>query len=211
MISTSKINTYRHCPHKFYLQYILKIKTDVKSPALELGSRVHASISSRNFESADPPEKLMLSRAKGILDMYPPNPILETTYEDPNNPGRFYGDVLGERAVGIFDFHWTDLPFAGDWKTGKFDPRFTDSYEVQAYILNELYKQKYDRFLKGFSFEFLKVGKLYDARCLADEKVKQATEWKIGEVMQGIAKECYDRQKGPLCNWCEFAEHCKKI
>jgi len=118
MISTSKINTYRHCPHKYFLQYIQKIKVDIKSEALEMGSRVHALISSRVFKSDIRIEQAMLTRAEAILGMYPPDPILETTYEDPKNPGRFYGDVCGERAVGIFDFHWVDLPFAGDWKTG---------------------------------------------------------------------------------------------
>lgn len=210
MISTSKINTYRHCPHKFWLQYVQKIKVDIKSEALEMGSRVHALISSRIFKSDVPIEQAMLTRAAAILSMYPPDPVLETTYEDPKNPGRFYGDVCGERAVGIFDFHWIDLPFAGDWKTGKFDPRYTDSYEVQAYILNELYKQKYDQALKGFSFEFLKVGKLYDAHCLIEQDARHYAEGIVKAALEGITEEQFDRQKGPLCAWCEYADYCKK-
>ncbi|MCK9571149.1 hypothetical protein M0R72_19525 [Candidatus Pacearchaeota archaeon] len=152
----------------------------------------------------------MLTRAKAILDMYPPNPILETTYEDPNNPGRFHGNVLGERAIGIFDFHWSDIPCAGDWKTGKFDPRYTESYEVQAYILNELYKEKYNRSLTGFSFEFLKFGKIYNATCLSGSEKRNEIEEALKEALENINLCKFNKCKGPLCNWCDLIEYCKK-
>jgi hypothetical protein len=209
VISTSQINTYRHCPRQYFLRYVMKIETDTKSPALELGSKIHSSISNRCFDSDILIEKLMLTRAKAILDMYPPNPILETTYEDPHNPGRFFGDVLGKRAIGIFDFHWTDLPFAGDWKTGKFYPQYTESFEVQAYILNQLYKQHYDKHLNGFSFEFLKVGKVYDAKCLKEQESKNTIENAIKETFENIEWCKFDRQKGPLCKWCDLSKYCK--
>jgi len=210
VISTSQINTYRHCPRKYFLQYVLKIKTDIKSEALEMGSRVHAGISSRIFKSDIPIEHLMLTRAKAILEMYPPNPILETTYEDPDNPGRIWGNLHGKRAICVFDFHWSDIPFAGDWKTGKFDPRYVDGFEVQAYISNELYKEKYGRPLNGFSFEFLKVGKIYNATCLVESEKKHEIEETLDQALENINLCKFDKCKGPLCNWCDLIEYCKK-
>jgi hypothetical protein len=210
VVSTSQINTYRHCPRQYFLRYVMKIETDIKSPALELGSKIHSCISNQCFESDIPIEKLMLTRAKAILDMYPPNPILETTHEDPHNPGRFFGDVLGKRAIGVFDFHWADLPFAGDWKTGNFYSQYTESFEVQAYILNQLYKQKYGNPLSGFSFEFLKVGNLYDAKCIKESEARTTIENAIQETFENIEWCKFDRHKGPLCKWCDLAEHCKK-
>lgn len=210
VISTSQINTYRHCPRKYFLQYVLKIKTDVKSEALEMGSRVHDSISKHIFKSDNPIEYLMLTRAKAILDMYPPNPILETTYEDPNNPGRIWGELHGKRAICVFDFHWADIPFAGDWKTGKFDPRYTDSFEMQAYISGELYKYKYGKPLLGFSFEFLKIGKIYDAMCLSESEKRSEIENALKETLENINLCKFNKCKGPLCNWCDLIEYCKR-
>jgi hypothetical protein len=210
VISTSQINTYRHCPYQYFLRYVLKIQTDIKSPELERGSRIHSNISNRIFESDDPLENDMLSRAKAILDMYPPNPILETTHEDPNNPGRFFGNVLGKRAIGIFDFHWANIPFAGDWKTGNFYEEYTESFEIQAFILDELYNNKYDKHLKGFSFEFLKSGKLYNAKSIAESETKSDIKELIHEAFENIDSGQFDRNKGILCKWCNLIEYCKK-
>lgn len=210
VISTSQINTYRHCPKKYFFQYIMKIPVETKSPWLELGSKVHERIAKRDFVSSDLMIRIMLRNAQKFLNNMPPNPIMETTYEDKNNPGRFFGDILGRRAIGIFDYHWIDYPMAGDWKTGKFDQRFTDSLEIQSYILSELYRQKYDFPLKRFYFNFIKFGITYKAICITDEDVRSKIESNIRDALIFIEEGHFPRKRGILCNYCDYAKDCQK-
>jgi hypothetical protein len=187
----------------------MKISVDVKPPWLELGSKVHEQIAKRDFNSTDLMIRTMLRNAQKFLNSMPPNPIMETTYEDKNNPGRFFGDILGRRAIGIFDYHWVDHPMAGDWKTGKFDKRFTDSLETQAYILGELYKQKYGNPLKQFYFNFIKFGITFKPECLSDETAKLNVESNIRDALTFIEKGHFPRKRGILCNYCDYVKECK--
>src|SRR5574343_668092 len=141
MMSASRINTYIHCPKKYFFQYVQGLPF-APSEAMILGSKVHGKIAIFDFSGDNTLERHMLNHAKKFLDGLPANPVMETTYEDKNNPGRVFGDVFGQRTVGIFDFHWPDKGIAGDWKTCKLDMRYTQGYDVQAYILAELFKQK---------------------------------------------------------------------
>jgi hypothetical protein len=206
VFSPSQINTYRTCPKKYYFQYVKKIPIETKSPWLEIGSKVHSQISKHDFESKDLMIRMMLRNAQKFLNNMPRDPIMETTYEDKDNPGRFYGDVLGRRFVGIFDYHWPDKQMAGDWKTGKLNLRYTDSYEIQAYILNELYKQKYDKYLEKFYFNFIKLDKIYTPQCIKDGS---NINLMIEEALRGIEAREFERNLGILCNYCDYAKICK--
>jgi len=208
-ISASKINTYHSCPRKYYLQYILNLKEPIESPWLEFGSRVHSKLSNNIFDSEDPQEQIMLKNGKKFLDSMPKNPIRETSYEDSNNPGRFFGDVLGHRAVGIFDLHWTpDTSMAADYKTGQFWKSYTSHFDMQAWMLNELFKQKYDQPLKRFCFAFLKDGTIYEPECITDEKASKKTERAINKILNGIESEKFTKKCGNLCNSCGMNTLC---
>lgn len=207
MISASKINTYIKCPRNYYLSYIIKVPFE-PSPEMLRGSRIHEKISNFDFSSEDVLERHMLKNANSFLQKLPPNPIMETTYEDKNNPGRFYGDLFNQRTVGIFDFHWKDPSIAGDWKTGKLNPRFTKGYEVQAYILNELYKQKYNTCLEKFYFKFLRDGAVYQAKCLHPSLERNAITDMILDALCGIETKEYHPIRGPLCKWCGVRDYC---
>jgi len=125
VISTSQILEFLKCPLSFKVKYVLKAPSpEPPSPALEKGSRVHGAIADgTTLEDAE--EQAMVERARAWLATAPPDPIHETTYEDRNNPGRFFGDLLGTtRAIGIFDVHWNEPAMAVDWKTGGFKPKY---------------------------------------------------------------------------------------
>jgi len=205
VFSPSQINTYRQCPKKYFFQYIEKIPIEIESPWLEIGSKVHSQISEYNFESDDLQLKSMLRNAQRFLNSMPPKPIMETTYEDKNNPGRFYGDVLGRRFVGVFDYHWVDHQIAGDWKTGKLDLQFTDGYEVQAYILSEMYKQKYDKPLEKFYFNFLRIDTIYNPRCIKEDT---DAKMQIEKALEGIESWSFNKSIGLLCDYCEYKSFC---
>lgn len=207
MISATKINTYIHCPKKYFFQYVQGLPF-VPSEAMLLGSKVHGKIAAFDFSGDNALERHMLNHAKKFLNGMPANPVMETTYEDKNNPGRFFGDVFGQRTVGIFDFHWPDHVIGGDWKTGKLDKRYTQSYDVQAYILAELFKQKYNRDLETFYFKFLRDGGLYPAECLKPSEKRDQTTDLILDALVGITSEDYRKCKGPLCNWCDARKLC---
>ena len=210
VISTSQINLYRNCPRSYYLKYVAGIKTDIPAPQLEFGSKIHSMISSGNFKSDDPREKEMLERAERFLTTLPQGGIFETSYEDKNNRARFYGDVCGHRAVGIFDIFWEppDEPMGTDWKTGSLRKSHTDSYEIQGYFLNELYKQRYDTPLKRLPFKFLADDQVYQPELLFDAKENLKTEKRIIKALKSIEEGKFDRKCSGLCAWCEYSCVC---
>lgn len=210
MISASKINTYLHCPKQYFFRYVQGMPF-VPSEAMLLGSKVHGKIAVFDFEADNVIEQHMLRNAKKFLNSMPRNPVMETTYDDKHNPGRFFGEVFGQKTVGIFDFHWPDYRIAGDWKTGKLDVRYTQSYDVQAYILAELFKQRYDRALEKFHFKFLRDGKLYSAKSIAESETRDKTTDLILDALVGMGSDDYRKRKGPLCNWCDAKKLCEKV
>jgi hypothetical protein len=180
----------------------------IPNEAMLLGSKVHEKIAKFDFEAENAIERHMLNHAKKFLESLPSDPIMETTYEDKNNPGRFFGEVFGQKTIGIFDFHWPDHVIAGDWKTGKLDLRYTQSYDVQAYILAELFKQKYGKSLDKFYFKFLRDGGLYPARSITESELRDQTTDLILDALIGIDANEYLKCKGPLCNWCDAKKLC---
>lgn len=208
MISASKLNVYHSCPRKFYLQYIKNLKSPLESPWLEFGSKVHSNLANEVFESEDPVEHEMLQRGKKFLSGMPLNPVKETTYADKNNPGRFFGDVLGQRAVGIFDLHWPTECIGADWKTGSFYKSFTQHFDMQAWVLNELFKQAYDKPLKGFYFPFLKTDTVYQPACITDEKENKKVEKAIKKILSGMEEEKYEKKCSNLCGSCNMSVLC---
>lgn len=166
-------------------------------------------IARQDFSSEDPIEKEMLIRARNFLAKMPPNPIFETKYSDGDkNPGRFYGNVLGQRAISVFDVHWIEDPNAIDWKTGNFYSTYTEHFEIQGYFLSELYRQKYDKSLKNIYFKFLKDDHEYVAKVVNDIKAKSKIEKTIKKVLYNIEEGEYPKNCGKLCSSCDYSSVC---
>lgn len=208
VFSTSQIGTYATCPRQYAYRYVLKIPTLVTPPALVTGSRIHAAIATGDSLD-DTVEQTMVNRARQVLAELPPNPVIETTYEDRNNPGRFFGDVCGERFIGIFDAHWPADRIAVDWKTGKYHPRYTASQDLQAYVLGELFTQAYSEPLAEFRFEFLKDAATYRAKSLVPGRSRTKAQETILTAVSGIRARSFEPCTGKLCAYCEHAGVCK--
>jgi len=208
-ISYSQVSCYAKCPYQFYLKYVLGEKEPIKSPALELGSKVHDMIAKGMFVSSDPTEQTMLTNAKKFLDSMPSGGISETSFNDPHNPGRFYGSVCGQSAVAVFDVYWEPEVSTGcDFKSGKFYSSYTDQFEMQCYFLNETFKQKYDQNLKKFHFLFLRDGSVYSPKLLTEDKIKNKTEKAIKKVLFGISEGNYEKKCSSFCNYCGMNTIC---
>ena len=209
--STSQITTYGNCPRQYAYKYVLKVPTLVTPEAMAKGARVHEAIAASKVgtDIDDPEERQMVDRAARFLEVFPPNPVLETTYEDRKNPGRFYGDVCGHRFVGIFDVHWTGPNVAVDWKTGTYKPKYATPLETQAYILGELYRETYGDDLEVMAFVFLKSGDVHYARALGEGRSRTAAEKRIETALAQIAAREWPKKPSPLCGYCEHRELCR--
>lgn len=207
--SPSHIIGYRSCPRQFFIRYVLKIRIAVTSPILEMGSRVHDAIARQMFESDNPEVQAYLNVAKEAMRTLPSNPVLETTYEDKNNPGRFFGRCFSYPFAGTFDIHWLDPAMGADWKTGSYKERKNGDYEIQAYLLNELFKQKYGFYLTEFRLIFLKDGYEYYAKSLIQGRSRTVTEKSILNALRDIHARRFPRKESFACGWCEVSQYCR--
>lgn len=208
VFSTSQVSLYETCPRRYCYQYVLRIPTLVKSEALEAGSRVHAAIAG-GPDPEHPDERAMVDRARRILETFPAGAVHETTFDDPNNPGRFYGNVLGERFVGIFDVVWPDLKIGADWKTGRFNEKYLSAPETQAWILGQLFEQKHGEPLEGLAFVYLKTGDIHYAKSLAPGRTRTAAAERVARALAGIRAREFPQKKGGLCRSCDHQGVCR--
>jgi hypothetical protein len=207
--SPSYIIGYRSCPRQFFIRYVLKVKPDFISPILEMGSRVHTAISQQVFRSDNPDEHAYLQVAREMLAELPGNPVFETTYDDPSNPGMFKGRCFSYPFIGFFDIHWVDPAMGADWKTGSYKQRKNPEYEIQAYILNELYQQKQGYKLNEFRFIFLADGEIYRAKSITPGSWRDRTEGRIKDAIRDIHAYRFPKKRSFACDWCEVSEYCR--
>ena len=207
--SPSHIIGYCTCPRAFFIRYVLKIKPEYISPILELGSNVHEKLANQIFESDNPDEQKYLTVAKESFDKLPENPIFETTYLDKNNPGKYTGFCFRYPFVATFDIHWLDPARGLDWKTGTYKERKNWQYEIQAYLLNELFKQRYKKDLTEFKFIFLSDGFEYRAKSRSHNGWKLRTEARIENALQDIQARRFDKKQSFACDWCDVQSYCK--
>ncbi len=69
-------------------------------------------------------------------------------------------------------------------------------YEIQAYVLNELYHQTYGHRLDAMRFVFLQNGAIFDARCLSESKSNEVVAGEIDAAIAGIAAGAFERRVG---------------
>jgi hypothetical protein len=210
-LSTSKLNTYMNCPFKYYLQYVAEFKAKKTSKELEFGKYIHNLIATSNFNPLDSNNltQILLRRAQNFVNQLPSPYRLETSYSDPANPCRFLGEIEGKQFVGVFDIVWEPVVARQglDWKTGKFNNRYLEHLDIQAYILNELYKERYDVSMDEFYFKFLKTGDLYCPRCVHAPGAADETRSLIVDLIEGIEDRNFYKVKR-LCKWCEYKAIC---
>ena len=150
--SPSQILLYRSCSFKYYLKYLLCVETPEMPAYVTHGSNVHDMIAKGNFESDELETQLHLNVARDFIRSVNDVPIFETEFDDPDNPCVFRGDVLGQNFMAIFDVFWKENAIGADWKLSKFKEYMRPNFEIQSYILNQLFFQKYGYYLKSFSF-----------------------------------------------------------
>ena len=206
--STSHVLTYRKCKYKFLLAYIYKVKVETKFKPLILGSNIHEDISRGIFISEEPGKQALLNVAHGFLNEMPANPVFETSISDTENPGTFKGSILEVPFLGVFDVHWPEERIGVDWKTGKFNEEYKNDYEIQAYVLNELFRQKYKRNLRRFVFVFLKDGFRYEAGCITDDRVRLRKEKMVRTALQEIKTLKFEKRISRACEWCDYRGIC---
>ena len=150
----------------------------------------------------------MLTVAHNFLSNIPENPIFETNFEDVNNPGTFKGIIFELPFLATFDVHWVDERIGVDWKVSEQKEKYYENYEIQAYILNELFKQKYKNNLRKFYFVFLKDGSRYEAQSIFDGTVRNRIENKILYAIEGVNKLEFKKKMSWACEWCEYRGIC---
>ena len=205
--SPSHILTYRKCEYKFLLTFIYKAKVETKYEPLLDGSSIHKDISECRFTSHDPEKQKMLDVAYNFLLDMPANPIFETSIEDKNNPGVYKGIIFNVPFLAVFDAHWSE-GFGADWKMSEFNEKYVGEYEIQAYILNELFKQRYGYQLKKMYFVFLKDGYIYQAQSIYKNAVRTRTETKIKNVLEGVRRLEFKKKVSWACEWCDYKGLC---
>lgn len=205
--SPSHILTYRKCEYKFLLTFIYKAKVETTYKPLLEGSSIHEDISKQIFVSDNPEKQNMLNVAHNFLFTMPENPIFETSFEDKNNPGTFKGHLFDLPFLATFDVHWSE-GLGADWKMSEQKEKYHGEYEIQAYILNELFKQKYGYQLKKFHFVFLKDGSTYQAQSIYKNAVRTRTETKIKNALEGVNKLEFKKKVSRACEWCDYRGMC---
>jgi len=205
--STSHILTKRKCGYKFLLAYIYKAKGKKTEPLLK-GSDVHEDISKGIFVSDDPEKQQKLTIALNFLQEMPEDPIFETDSKDKNNPGTYKGTVFEKPFMGTFDVHWISERIGVDWKSGSFHEDYKNDYEIQAYILNELFMQKHGHYLRKFVFVFLKDGYQYEAECITNPRAWKRKGNMIQNALDSIKRLEFNKKVSWACEWCEYQGMC---
>ena len=206
--SPSHILTYRKCEYNFLLAHIFKAPVKTTFQPLLTGSDIHEDISKGIFISEDPNIHRMLTVSHNFLSNMPENPIFEKSHEDVENPGTFKGTIFELPFLATFDVHWVDERIGVDWKVSEQKEKYYENYEIQAYILNELFKQKYQNNLRKFYFVFLKDGSNYEAQSIYDGTVKNLTESIILNAIKGVNRLEFKKQVSGACEWCEYRGLC---
>ena len=206
--SPSHILTYRKCEYKFLLAYIYKVPVKPTFQPLLTGSDIHKDISKGIFVSENPNIQRMLTVARDFLNNMPEDPIFETDFEDNENPGTFKGTIFELPFLATFDAHWVDERIGVDWKVSEQKEKYYESYEIQAYILNELFKQRHKKNLKKFYFVFLKDGSYYEAQSIYEGSVRNRTESIILNAIEGVNKLEFKKKMSWACEWCEYRGLC---
>ncbi len=206
--SPSHVLTYQRCEYLFLLIYVYKVVVKITYKPLIEGSNIHKDISKGNFISSCPETQQMLNVAREFLSEMPVNPIFETSIDDKDNPGTYRGTVFDNPFLAVFDTHWITERIGVDWKRSKHNKKYDDNYEIQAYILNELFRQAHGFPLEKFYFIFLKDGFRYEAQSIYVGETRAKIELKIITILENINRLNFPKHRSYACEWCDYRGYC---
>lgn len=232
--SYSKIDTFKTCPFKFYLQYWKKIKEpDANLAAMHKGSLVHLLLEQKLTGDVDLEDKEL----RDLLDKLAKEDITKTLRSVKKFiEGEFWASLNPDKAsaeqwiyldktlspcvkldafvIGKVDYieKKEDYVLIIDWKTGKKTNKELAMYksnclQLDIYALWAL--QKYPEFesvnaMLYYIETHAMLEKIYSKANIDELKNKVAKE--ILEVRN--TKE-FERKLGPLCDYCGyFSQYC---
>jgi len=219
-ISVSRINCYKQCPYRYKLQYVDEIPIIIKSEALTLGSTIHELLEQNIFEHEDEKFNPYLVNAYELLKTI--NDI-ETLDSVSTNELKLYGEVLGNKTVGIIDKVWKDQGIALDWKTGNLKSGWDqqkrkkvmysqEDYCLQSYFYKELYNQNHDNKLDKFYFAFLGNKEIWTPKIKGNKFGTVGFDlWcenEIVETLECINSCLFDKNETVLCSYCDYRYVC---
>lgn len=216
--SFSKISTHKHCNRKFKYNYIDKAPKDkMDMTALLKGGAVHSILEHYPNESSHK----LAPKYQHIADKF----IV-------TNLGEKY---LTQDSIREFDFGLTkelypteysnkDALFRGsvdfictidnvlhlcDWKTGKYkDPKWQEYDQLMFYGI--YFFQRYP------TIDIIKISYVYVEHEDMENDItltRQHLDTYISQLIELITNietdNCFNKNTGPLCNWCEFKTHCE--
>ncbi len=217
VFSASQINTFLSCGYKYKLQYVDKVKVDVVSPYLERGIRVHEKLESDTYISDNAEDAVLLSNATALLLKLNDRHDVLSHHE---NELKLFGDIVGERFVGIIDRVWPSEHLLLDWKTGSLKRNWKEGgyygerdYCVQVYIYSELYSQNRNNRIENIYVAFLGNGELWKPRIgtahFRSDQFTMLCEKTISSAIDGIKSGEFERNKQTLCKWCDYKDICR--
>jgi hypothetical protein len=213
--SASRINSFLSCSLKYKFQYVDKIKPDVVSPYLERGIRIHEKLETDNYTSEIAEDSKLLQNAMSILlKMNDSHDVITSPHD---NELKLFGDVGGERFIGIIDRVWPSEGVLLDWKTGnlKCKGKYVygeRDYGIQTFIYSELYRQHSGKSIDHVYIAFLGNCELWVPKIgryrIGTARFRDSCETAISKAICGIQDGDFRKNKTVLCKWCDFKELC---
>ena len=236
--SFSRVETYRNCPHKFYLRYIEGLDTlpdydDAANPLI-IGTALHHGIEKgedeaiREYFSSYPViSDAHINEAMKLKALIPK--VRELLTEDGeyevtlDDSGRFIGfiDYLDRKQSMLLDFKYTTEKNLRD--------KYLKSPQVHLYrwYLERLTGFRVDTigylYVPKVSIRQKKTETLQTFRTRLEEELNKAeprietvrySEGKVEEFLRSIdeienARE-FPKSQSKLCDWCEFQDLCQR-
>lgn len=236
-LSYSKLKEYKQCPLKYCFHYVRLMKTKMTIHLLLgqafhetveslYGKRIELTTAQDMFrenwknirntayekENLDPlsteEETSFGSKGLVMLQNFMQTPymkiplVAEVMYTIPllNNAVEFLG------KVDRFDVYDT-MHVLTDYKTGKYDPRYADLFQLKVYLW--LLKEKgftADKAELYFPFENEKLS--IDSSSTLVEEAQKTVEAQCQEVIDATAADNFPKKASILCRYCDFEKIC---
>lgn len=217
--SFSKLSTHKNCNRKFYYNYIEKApKSKRDMTALLKGGAVHSILEHYpnetshklapqyqhivdKFIKTNTAKKYLLSESTREFDFGLTHDLQPTSYSDKS--ALFRGSV---------DFICTidDILHLCDWKTGKTKEQEWQSYD-QLMFYAIYFFQRYE------NINTIKISYVYVEHEDHENDLQLERKYLnnyINQLMELInnaeTDETFEKNIGPLCEWCEYATHCRQ-
>ena len=227
----SKLISYKQCPFKFYLKYVLKFPSVEDKAWTSIGKNIHKAIEEYyriwiKEYIRDPSIEF-----RSILTKYGITPEQDETieriidnfikFEEMRlNQGRWsYNPIFVEQLlihnpfIGIIDVAFRDIEtneiIIIDWKTGFITKtgELKEEHVIQGLIYKYLVENTIGKVSKVY-FMFLRFGKLIELPKKYDYTYLTKV---INEIEETKKKRNWIKKKGVHCNFCEMKYICELV